>query len=215
MLSLTISLVLFSLSACQTTTSQTPAPTVRDIAWLQKAGNLTVNFNVMMNFNVATDDPNLNTLTWPTDLSVPAVPITWMGNIFNGVVNDTGPGYNLTDEVHGSMSDDGAWINEMTFSRKVLRQSSEGSYFLVTLVNLPIIKTETDIGTTLASFLKKGVDVRKFVSNVDYVSGGSIGTNYTSIDWEDTNGILRLEVDFASGPGKRPMGGPAIIGGGM
>jgi hypothetical protein len=207
-------LIVLSMSACQTAAAKIQASDVRDVAWLQKSGNITVTFNAMMNFALA-GDPTGNTYTYPTQMDVPAVPITWMGNIFNGKVTNSGQGYNLTDEVHGSVSSDGTWINEMTFSRKNLGQAG-GSNFSVTLLNVPLVKADDNKTTTVASFLKKGTDIQKHVSKVEFNAGGaSVSTTYVAIDWADTRGALRLELDFATGTGKRQMGGPSLSGGGM
>jgi hypothetical protein len=212
MIILPVSIMLLILSSCQTAASRYTASEQNDISWLQKTGNMTVTFKGMMTFNIG-DPTGTAITTYATELSVPAVPIIWMGNIFNGIITDGGPGNGLTDQVHGSVSADGAWINEMTYSRKVLNQLWWSS-FSVTLVNVPITKVEGTNTTAIASFLKTGIDIRKYINNIDYSSGGSIGVTYASTDWEDTNKVLRLELEFATGKGARPTGGPSP-GGGM
>jgi hypothetical protein len=202
---LATAIMLTFLTACSSSASVSTASDKSEIAWLQQSGNMTINFSAMMNFDV-TGYPGSPSFTYPTQLAVPAVPITWMGTIFNGTVTDNGTGYTLTDEVHGSVSADGAWINEVTFSRKSFSQSGQISYS-VTLVNVPISKPGT-ASTTLANFAKKGTDVRKFISKIAYTSGGSISTEYESTVWEDTNNVLNLTVDFAKGKGTRPSGMP-------
>jgi hypothetical protein len=213
MLILGILVVLLGLSGCQVTASKTTGPNLNDIVWLQKSGNLSVNFNAMMTFKVDAD-PCGKTFTGATRLGVPSVPITWMGTIFNGTITDSGTGYSLTDQVHGNVSSDGEWINEMTFSRRILNQLG-GSNFSVTLTNVPIVKVDNASTTVTASFEKKGIDIRKYITLIDYSSGGSIGTAYDSTDWDDANGILGLGLDFATGAGTRPTSGPSFSGGGM
>jgi hypothetical protein len=200
-------IMILGLSACQINARSTGTSETGNIAWLKTAGNMTVDFKAMMTFNVVADSGG-DTFTSATVKDVPAVPITWMGNIFNGTVTDSGPGYSLTDQVHGSISSDGLWINEMTFSRKINRQTSGGSYFSVTLNNVSIDKVEEGSTPILASFDKKGIDVRKYVNDIEYSSGGTIGTTYLSTDWNDTNGILRLQLNFATGKGERQLGAP-------
>lgn len=209
---LAVLIVLTFVTSCSSNASVTTTSSSSEAAWLQQSGNMTINFSAMMNFDVA-GYPGSPTFTYPTQLTVPAVPITWMGSIFNGSVTDTGKGYNLTDEVHGSVSADGAWINEVTFSRKSFSQSGQISYS-VTLVNVPISKPGT-ASTTVANFAKKGTDVRKFISKIAYSSGGSISTEYESTVWEDTNNVLNLTVDFAKGKGTRPSGMPLAGAGKM
>jgi hypothetical protein len=200
-------IMILGLSACQINAANSTGSEPGNIAWLKTAGNVTVGFKAMMTFNVVADSGG-DTFTSATVMDVPAVPITWMGNIFNGTVTDSGPGYSLTDQVHGSISSDGLWVNEMTFSRKINRQTSGGSYFSVTLDNVSINKV-TDGGTPiLANFDEKGTDVRKYISDIEYSSGGGVGTTYQSTDWNDTNGILRLQLNFATGKGERQLGAP-------
>jgi hypothetical protein len=206
-------ILLSGLTACQRNADSVKTSATSGTTWLQKAGNITVSFKGMMTFDFG-DPTGTNFTTWATELSVPAVPITWMGNIFNGTITDSGSGYGLTDEVHGNVSADGLWVDQMTYSRRVVSQSGS-SNFSVTLSDIPIIKNENGNTTILASFLKTGSDVQKHVVNINYTSGGSIGTTYKSTDWTDPNGVLKLELEFATGTGTRPKSGPYLGGGGM
>lgn len=205
-----VALILLSgLTGCQTNADSVKTSATSDISWLQKAGNITVSFKGMMTFDFG-DPTGTNITTWVTELAVPAVPITWMGNIFNGTITDSG---GLTDQVHGSVSADGLWIEQMTYSRLVVNQSGS-SNFSVTLSNIPITKDGNGDTTILASFLKIGSDVQKQVVNINYTSGGSITTTYKSTDWADPNGVLKLELELATGTGTRPKS-PSLGGGGM
>jgi hypothetical protein len=193
------------LSSCAHAASPPPKPQADDISWLKGAGNVTVGFTALMTFDVTGDFSQQ--FTWPATLAVPAVPITWTGNVFNGAAEDKQEGSALTDTVHGSISPDGAWINEMTYSRSLSSQFSR-VYFLVTLRDVPITRVagaENDNATIVADFIKKGSDIRKHIAKIEYFTGGETTATYSSADWDDANGILNLNVEFAAGTGTREI----------
>ena len=45
-------------------------------------------------------------MTFPSEFTVASVPIEWMDVIFSGKLEEGGPGEDVTDQVHGSVSAD-------------------------------------------------------------------------------------------------------------
>lgn len=198
-------LLIIGLSGCAQAAS--PART-DDIAWLKKGGNITVRFSTESTLSF---DGYHNGTTWtgPVVLSVPAVPIQWNGNIFNGAAEDkTSAGGRLFDKVFGSVSSDGQWLNELTYSRDAKTSAQGGgSYFQVSLRNIPITRLVNSNSTLLSSFTMSGEDIQKYVSNIEYFSGDPV-TKYVSTNWTEANGVLSLKVELATGKGNRNVGVP-------
>ena len=161
-------------------TASTSAPvTSNHLAQLQQNGHLAVTFHALMTFNTSG-----KTITFPSELFVPPVPIAWSGTSFAGRLEESGPGEDVTDEVSGTVSADGTTLISMVYWRQVLRTGvNSGTYYHVTLQSLPIVVPS--VGT----FNGSGVDLQKHVVNIDYadgsLSGGRIvpATTYVSTDW--------------------------------
>ncbi len=129
-------------------------------------------------------------VTYPTSLGVPSVPVVWMGPIFSGKLEKTGPGQDTTIQVHGSISDDGEWVNALSYSKIIVtRSTSNVLSYEVSLRYVPI--TAVSGSAVMGTFEKKGSDVRKHVEEIKYFQSGTLSgtqkattTTFTSLDWE-------------------------------
>jgi hypothetical protein len=186
------------------------ASAAQNLALIQENGNLSARFYGLMTFRSLGTD-----VTFPSDLSVPPISIYWMGVVFNGRLEETGAGEDVTYEVHGGVSADGNWVESVYFSRQVLRKTIDpsGSFFRVTLRSIPISNTAGQPGI----FEKIGADVQKYISKIEYSDGPMNGkqiasnTDYISTDWKNTTSARMpiLKLAFGKGPGKQKEGAPA------
>ena len=131
LLVLTLALLLAS-SACggKQTTSGTPVY----LGELQKNGNISVRFFGLMTFNGLGA-----TVSLPAELAIPSLSITWMGHIFTGGGDDVGAGEEITYQVHGTASQDGLWLDTLSYSRQVIwKGKNSGTFYRVTMTNVPI-----------------------------------------------------------------------------
>jgi hypothetical protein len=171
---------------------------------IQLQGNVTARFYALMTFELFG-----TTTVSPSEFLVPAVPISWMGNIFDGKLAEDGQGKDLTDQVHGSISVDGNWIENCFFSRQIIRKTSNGtgSFFRVTLKNIPLKLNEK----ISPGFEKTGADVQKYIQKIEYADGPLKGNqikstaNFISVDWKNSTAgqMPVLKLVFTPGPGDR------------
>jgi hypothetical protein len=170
-------------------------------------------------FGLATFEGYEQTIEWPIEYAVPPISISWMGNVFNGLLEGAGPGGYITYQVHGSVSDDGAWIESMFFSKKILNPTSNaGVFFRVTLQNVPLVRTLDESGNEQAASSKSGSDVQRFLTKVEYIFDPNF--SYLGTNCGDTTCVAALDVALATGPGIQAADGsesPAFGGssGGM
>jgi hypothetical protein len=151
-------------------------------------------------FGLATFEGYNQTIDWPIEYAVPPISISWMGNIFNGLLEGAGPGGYITYQVHGSVSDDGAWIESMFFSKKVFNPTSNtGVFFRVTLQNVPLVQTTDESGNGQAKSVKSGPDVQRFLTRVEYIFDPNF--TYLGTNCGDTTVVAALSVTLATGPG--------------
>lgn len=163
---------------------------------------------------VMTFEFNGEQVAWPTLLATSSIPVTWMGQVFNGTVELNG----LTDQVHGAVSSDGEWLLTLSYSRGIIRPS-DVIFYSVILKNVPI--TRMADGTLVVGSFEKQGDVQKFVENVVYRAGGALGnatissTNYAMTDWSGTTQGIQpvLKVTFEQQPSE--LIGPGAAPGGM
>jgi hypothetical protein len=139
-------------------------------------------------------------VTYPLLLAVPSVPIQWMGTIFESKLQGAGPGGEVTIQVHGNVSDDGAWIETMSYYRGVASKGTASTVVCqVVLRNVPITQFTGDNATAIGAFSKTGADVRKHVEKVWYSQGGgqSVSLSYDSVQWENTvqKPVLKLAFE--------------------
>lgn len=187
-------LFLFVLAGCSPTvstitTTTTTRPTIQptassttlaSLAFMQSK-SLSVSLYGVMTFSVSG-----SSVSYPTQLFVPAVPITWSGTSFTGRLEEAGPGEDITDEVNGTVLADGSAAESVTYSRKVIRSGAgNGTAYTVVIHNVPLGPQPQAIG----GFEKIGAEVQKFVASIAYaggpLSGGEVvpNTKYVSTDW--------------------------------
>lgn len=194
-----------ALAACSAgvAPASTPAPTTNGLAALQQYGYFTARLYAVMTFDLSGVAS-----TWPTELAVPSVPVYWMNHIFDGKILEGGSGKDVTVSVHGSVSADGAWVENVSYSFAV----QKSLYFRILLRTVPINKVGSPTGSQPNACEMTGPDVRKFVENVEYAAGGPV--TLTAIDWANlTPGKeTSLRLAFEKKP-SRELSGTA--GGGM
>jgi hypothetical protein len=221
MIILVVMLSLTILPGCSAAkTLSTPVTATQNVYNLQQYGNVSARLFALMTF-----EGYGQTLVSPSEFKVPPISITWMGLIFNGTLVGTGPGSDITYQVHGSVSADGAWVESMDYSTQVIRTSAySGDFFRVTLKNVPLIQAFDSDNKRVVSCDKTGSDTQRFVATIEYATGplGSAkippilsNFSYVETDWYSTVCIPALTLVFASGPGTQNTGGPATIPGGM
>jgi len=141
-------------------------------------------------YGVMTFDYSGTTVTFPTELIISSVPLVWMGPIFDGKVENNGPGNDVTDQVHGSVSADGTWIESLSYQRQIIRPGDKSLSYRITLKNVPIANAATGTTTTPGTF-EKTSDIQKYVQTIEYNSGIFTGgkivpaITYVSTDWEN------------------------------
>jgi hypothetical protein len=113
-----------------------------------------------------------------------------MGQIFDGKVVNNGPGNDMTDTVHGSVSTDGGWILSLSYSRQVARTGGKSVFYRINMKNIPI--TVFNNGTVETKQFEKQGDVQKYIEKIEYNDGLYDGTTitpaitYVSTDWANT-----------------------------
>jgi hypothetical protein len=140
-------------------------------------------------YGVMTFDFGGEPMTWPTELKTASVPLVWMGQVFNGKSVASGPEYNFVDQVHGSVSPDGEWVLNLSYTRQIIR-TQDSVYYSVSLRNVPVVSSANST-MVVGKFDKKG-DIQKYVENIEYRAEGRLvnlkipATTYSSIDWTNT-----------------------------
>jgi hypothetical protein len=216
-----LSLICLVLSAvgCTSGADQTSGPTVGlnatqaqgVLSRMQSTGNLSAFLYAVMTFEISGTE-----FAYPTQIAVDQVPITWMGSIFNGKVVESGPGEDVTDEVHGSISADGYWVESMYFSEQITRTNAKtGTFFRVTLRHTPVVNEAGGAIKDLGYFNQTSGDVQKYVAKIEYIDGPLINgkisplSTYLSTDWKNgaKGQVPILKLTFAEGSGNRPKPG--------
>ena len=136
----------------------------------------------------------------PILLDIPSVPIQWNGTIFDGTVKGAGPNGGTTVQVHGSVSDDGEWVETMSFNRQVASGGTGSIDFCqVILQEVPITPVTGNV-TAIGAFLKSGADVQKHVEKLLYTQGGgTMGTvplSFNSLLWDNAAQPPVLKLAF-------------------
>ena len=202
---LLISLASLGLAACGKAPSETSTPAnassnQSNLAGIQKNGYLVARLYGLVTFDFGGQD-----VTWPTEMKIASVPLTWMGTVFTGKLEITTDDASLVDEVHGSVASDGESISSFSFSRKIIRPRDAVGYY-VTLKNLPLGNKAASKPTPF-SFEATG-DIQKYVQEIAYGAGGTLQagtvpqTTYKSMDWTNTTqgGKPSLKVAFEVEP---------------
>ncbi len=164
---------------------------------LQQNGRLTATFKALTTFQF-----NGAPVTLFAEFSVSQVPLTWTGTSFRGRREEAGPGEDSTDEITGTVSEDGSTMIALAYSRQVLhRSANNGTFFRVSLANVPVVGETNGRATGLGTFQKTGADVRKYIATVEYTDGPLNGnqinptTTYLSTDWTSMQ-LPDLRVTF-------------------
>ena len=160
-----------------------PPPAGEYLPLLQVNGHLAVSLQADMTFLSGGRN-----LSFPTQLFVPPVPITRNGASFSGRLEESGPGEDVTDLVNGTVSPDGATLLSLVYSRQVLRSAGTGTFYQVTLQNLPLASA------TLGAYSGNGPGLQTYVTGIAYEDGPLNGTQimptttYVSTDWAGASG---------------------------
>jgi len=200
-LAVLLSITLISFTGCgQSTTSTVNIQS--SLSVIQQYKYLIARFYGSMTF-----DFKGTPFTFPTELTISSVPVTWMGQIFDGSTENNGPGNDVTDEVHGSVSADGKWVLMLSYSRQIARPAQKSIFYRVTLKNVPIDKAGFGTGVASGTFDESG-DVQKYIDKIEYMDGifenGQItpSITYISTDWSNPNQSLQpaLKIAFEQKP---------------
>ena len=196
-----LSLTMFGFAGCSKSTA-TATQNQTDLSVIEQNKYLTARLYGLMSF-----DFSGTPVSFPTELTISSVPISWMGPIFNGTLQNSGPGNDVTDQVHGSISSDGKWLLLLTYSRQIARPNQKSIFYRITLKNVPITQADSRPAGTPGSFDETG-DVQKYVDQIEYSEGiftnGSIvpEISYVSTDWSNSTPSLQpaLRVIFELKP---------------
>jgi hypothetical protein len=198
---------ILGLSGC--TASSTPVSvepiSQNNLALIQQNGNLSVRLFGIMDFDYSEG----NIFRIPSELAVSGVPLVWMGANFKGNLEKTTKGEDVTDEVHGSLSVDGNWIESIYYSRKTLRANGSETFYRVNIQNLPLNYTANVASSNLGNFEKYGADIQKYITRIEYMEGlvkdGQVDSRikYLSTDWKNNaqGQTPLLKLTFARGGG--------------
>jgi hypothetical protein len=188
--------------------------------YFQQFNALTVSLNGLATLK----DVDNQTQSQLVSYSVVQVPIIWMGQIFNGGLKGVGVlggDFNIT--VHGNLSQDGNWVENISYSREILRWDSlTAEYYRISLQNVPLTKGVNVKNENIGTSQKSGSDIQRYLSSVEFGSGflnasltPPIDSNiqYVSMDWKSTDNVPTLDVLFEALPVPPPGGG--MIGSAM
>lgn len=158
----------------------------KNLALLQQNRYLTGRLYGLVTFDYAG-----TIITFPAEFAVSSVPIEWMEVIFSGKLAEGGPGEDVTDQVHGSVSADGTWLVSLLYSRQVIRATTNTrTFYRIMLRNMPIVKLVGGVTTELGTFEEEGSDVQRYVDRIEYVDeplrGSGTVTTYLSTEWKNT-----------------------------
>ena len=178
-------IITLGFAACSKLSAPT-TPNPNNLSGVQQNKYLTARLYGLMTF-----DYSGTTVSSPAELIISSVPISWMGQIFDGKSESIGPGNDVTDQVHGSVSADGDWILLLTYSRQIAKTGQKSVFYRISLKNIPIAQVNKDIVTENGTFEQAG-DVQKYVDRIEYSNGiftdGEIvpDITYVSTDWSNT-----------------------------
>jgi hypothetical protein len=160
----------------------------------QSFHSFAADFRAFITFTVSN-----TTASYPTELAVPQVPVTWNGLSFSGNLQESGPGEDITDEVSGTVSPDGNTLSQLIYSRKIMRTTNTGTYFSITLRGVPL---NAGLITGLYSF--SGALLQQYVITINYMDGPIVSgqieasTAYLSTDWANTQQMPALTLTFGN-----------------
>lgn len=207
--------VVLILGAC---TAAAPAPlpdSKSNMSLLQQTDSANARLYGLMTFQSSGEKET----TSLTVFAIEPVPIYWMGKIFDGKVEETDPEIEIIDQMHGSVSEDGDWLDTVFFSRQLTRlATNDGTFFLVQLRNVPVSKPQNSAANGVSRVFKKtGSDVQKYIDKIEYSFGVFSNKKilpirtYTSTDWKNAWQIPSLELTLERGgkPREKRAGSPS------
>jgi len=182
-----------AVTTTSTSLTTTVSTSTTDLALLQQYKNLGVSFHAIVTFNI-----NNTNASYPSDFTVPQVPITWNGLGFSGRLLESGPGEDITDEMTGTVTADGKTLASLVYSRQILRTTGSGTYFNITFQAVPVNITIDSTG----SFSFTGAAVQSYVTGINYADGPVVSgqvtasTSYVSTDWASSQQPPNLLLTF-------------------
>jgi hypothetical protein len=202
--------------AANSTPSPAPEATIQtNLALIQQNGNLSARLYGIMDF-----DYSGSVVRSPTELAVSGVPLQWMGANFNGKLQKSSTTEDVIDEVHGSFSDDGNWVESIYYSRQILRKgtNSSGTFYRINLKNIPINEGGSGTAANPGIFERSGTDIQKFINRIEYIDGlmkdGQIEPTikYISTDWTNSSPGQTPSINLVFAKGSGNAGGTAKSG---
>jgi len=142
------------------------------------------------------------TMEFPADFSVLLVPIVWTDTAFSGVRESKNEGVEIKYAVNGEVSPDGTRLVNLVFSRTVMQRETVGSFYRVTVQDLPLSEVAEQISTGVGILEKTGADLQKNVTKVEYSDGQRVVgqtdslTSHISTNWESDNPVPALKLTF-------------------
>jgi hypothetical protein len=191
-----------SISASPPTDPATRAITLNGLASMQLYDVVAVKFNALMSFSFTG-----TTVDHPADFSVLQIPITWTDTSFIGQRQDISPGTNILYLAEGRVSPDGLRLLSLVYSRKVNQDAGNGSFYRVTLSDLPLTNVIKEASEGKGVYEKKGADLKNNVIKIEYVDGqrseGQMDslTTFIGADWTSTNPVPALKLTFSKAGG--------------
>ena len=163
-----------------------PSSTVDVLELVRQNRYVSVSLSAIMTYN-----DHGNNITSPRDLGV-YVPIVWNGTTFSG--NNSGPtpaDGDVIDFVHGMVTQDGAWVEHISFWR-IVSGNETNVPFDITFYALPIVEMSGVNVTRVGTFERTG-DIKKHVLLIDCVQDG---VTYVCTDWQNTEQPPVIKVRF-------------------
>ena len=177
--------------ACSSSPAK-PAKASEFLDSIRQNTRISVSLSAMMTFN-----EHGKNVTALREFSVRNVPLTWGDTSLNNTTF-SGTMYNadrhVTDSVHGVVTEDGKWLEHVTFWREVKEGATDGT-FEITFYAVPMVDI-TGGNLTRVGICEKTGDVRKHVLKIDYLPEGIV---YVPTNWE--NGVQPpvMKVRFDTG----------------
>jgi hypothetical protein len=158
----------------------------------QQYTSLAIVFQALVTFNV-----NNTNVTYPSNLFVPQVPITWSGASFSGTLHESGPGEDITDKVAGVISADARTMVSLIYSREIVRATNSVTSYSISIFSLPLAAVNTS-----GIYIYSGFAIQGYVSEISYLDGTIVSgklvasTTYVSSDWGNIQQPPTLTITF-------------------
>ena len=132
-------------------------------------------------------------VVYPTQFTMPNVPISWNGTSFKGQLEEVGAGEDVLYQAAGNVSPNGATLISFVYSQRIIRTNNTGTFYRLTLNNLPVGDPADGSIPGWGTFKGVGADLQNYVTKIEYMDGplsnGQINpmTTYDSTDWSNTS----------------------------